>query len=89
MLLIHNAQVEAIELTNLRAKCNIHLDENCALFNSEQRHLKEFQFAEFENNARHQLIHRKLIICGFKTNAQVQCFGIILELELELNAGMY
>ncbi|VUZ39236.1 unnamed protein product [Hymenolepis diminuta] len=57
MLLSHHAQVEAIELANLRAKHALqsrHLEEKCAFFDAEQRRFEEFQFAEFEKEARHR-----------------------------------
>ncbi|KAM7535252.1 hypothetical protein Aperf_G00000100786 [Anoplocephala perfoliata] len=57
MLLSHHAEVEAIELANLRAKHELqsrHLEEKCTFFDAEQRRFEEFQFAEFEKEARNR-----------------------------------
>lgn len=70
MLLSHHAQVEAIELANLRARHALqsrHLEEKCAFFDAEQRRFEEFQFAEFEKEARHR---RKILAKELKVRTK-------------------
>lgn len=71
MLLSHHAEVEAIELANLRAKHELqsrHLEEKCTFFDAEQRRFEEFQFAEFEKEARNR---RKMLAKELKVSMTV------------------
>ncbi|KAL5108707.1 Serine/threonine-protein kinase TAO3 [Taenia crassiceps] len=57
LVLNHQVQVEAMEVASQRAKHQLqsrHLEEKCALFDTEQKRSEDLNMAEFEKEARNQ-----------------------------------